>query len=63
MEEKIVTFADGVEVKVIRKGNRFYIEEMKQEKQSNRHVLNSHAMYMHNVVVREDTEEKEMEEE
>lgn len=55
MEEKIVTFSDGVKVKVIRNGNRFYLEEMKKEKQSNRHVM-SHSTYVHNVVVREDTD-------
>lgn len=55
MEEKIVTFSDGVKVKVIRNGNRFYLEEMKKEKQSNRHVM-AHSTYMHNVVIREDTE-------
>lgn len=56
MEEKIVRFDDGTEVKVIRKGNRFYLEEMKKEKQSNRHVMSEHSMYMHNVVIREDTD-------
>ena len=59
MEIRTVRFDDGTEVTVIRDGDRIYIEDRTAKKQSNRHAMRMNgrqAMYMHNVVVREDTE-------
>lgn len=59
MEIKTVRFDDGTEVTVVRDGNRIYIDDRVAKKQSNRHAMRMNgrqAMYMHNVVVREDTD-------
>lgn len=56
MEIRIVRFDDGTEVTVIRDGDRIYIDDRTEQKQSNRHVMSEHSMYMHNVVIREDTD-------
>ena len=56
MEIRTVRFDDGTEVTVVRDGDRIYIDDKSVKKQSNRHVMSEHSMYMHNVVVREDTD-------
>ena len=55
MEIRTVRFDDGTEVTVVRDGDRIYIDDKSVKKQSNRHVM-SHTTYVHNVVIREDTE-------
>lgn len=59
MEIRTVRFDDGTEVTVIRDGDRIYIDDKSVKKQSNRHAMRMNgrqASYMHNVVVRDDTD-------
>lgn len=62
MKTKTVRFDDGSEVTIVNDNGRFYIaEDGTQYRKSNRHIIsveNRKALYVQNVVVPEDENEK-----